>query len=118
MYRHWYSVPTGTPRNAETSCTVHKRSAIAAWSLPLCVTFITDLSRLAPDSLSQTFRFLISPERHLWRTRHLRCEATSLALRGAQRRQRSPQWVDSDSRQTVRAPLVAAALSGKTRPSP
>ena len=76
MYR--YSVPTGTPRNAETSCTVHERSAVTAWSLPLCVTLITNLSRLAPDSLSQTFHFLTSRQRHLWRSRHQRCVLTSL----------------------------------------
>jgi hypothetical protein len=35
--------------DADTSCTVHKRSAITACSLLFCVNLITDLSRLAPD---------------------------------------------------------------------
>ena len=79
------------PRNAETSCTVHRRSVVTTRSLLLCVTMITDLRKLQPDSLSQPSRFLASPHRHLWRSRppasrtDLTCpkqRATSAAVTG------------------------------------
>jgi hypothetical protein len=89
MYRHWYSVPTGTPRNAGTSCTVHRRSAVTACSLLLCVTFDHRFPRLEPNSLSQPFRFLTSHHRHLWRSCNPRCGSARLPLSRAERCQRS-----------------------------
>jgi hypothetical protein len=91
MYRDWYSVPTGTPRNADTSCTVHRRSAVTACSLLLCVTFDHRFPRLEPNSLSQPFRFLTSHHRHLWRSCNPRCGSARLPLSRAERCRPQPR---------------------------
>jgi len=59
---------TGTPRNADTSCTVHRRSATTACGLPLCVTVLTDFSRLGPPHWGIDLDFLTSHQRHLLRS--------------------------------------------------